>query len=160
MLLSGDVCIDLTNPSGPNASEQCRQRISRNIKKSPISGEITFNAEYGPISSCEPKGVGDVQFTIEEQLPAHRHVEYIIPGAGDSIVISLNAPTAKKAQITARGTITGCDKLTLPDLIKCVNATLAKQMTRMSGPWIQTGERRNVGTYSYSITREFIYCGG
>ncbi len=160
VLLSGDVCIDPTNTTcPPNKSEQCRQRLSSTIKKIPISGEITFNAEYGPISSCKPKGVGSVEFTIEEQLPANRHIEYIIPGAGKSIIANLNAPTPKRAQITARGTLTGCDKLTLPDLIKCVNAELQRQMQKMTGAWMQISEKRTVGTFSYTITRDFIYCG-
>lgn len=138
----------------------CDQRISSTLKRSPVNGEITFSAQYGPISACKPKGVGKVDFTVEEQLPAARHVEYIIPGAGDSVVISLNAPTPHKVTISARGSLQGCDKTKLPELIACVEKAFNQQIARFQGTWLALNQAKQIGTYSYSLSKEFIKCEG
>ena len=153
-----------SNPSVPNPcaqpeEETCNQRLSSTIKRSPISGEIVFSAEYGPISLCKPKGVAKIETTIEESLPANRHIEYIIPGLGKSLVINLKAPTPGRATITARGTLQGCDKTKLAELEFCVVAAFDKIIGTLDGSWLEISKKKNVGTFSYSLSKEFIRCG-
>lgn len=149
------------NPCDTDDEENlCDQRISSTVKKSPVSGEITFSAQYGPISACKPTGAGKIDFTVEEQLPAARHVEYIIPGAGDSVVISLNAPTPHRVTISARGSLQGCDKTKLPELIACVEKAFNQQVAKLQGAWLALNQTKSIGTFSYSLSKEFIKCEG
>jgi hypothetical protein len=153
------------DPSDPDPCDQpeeetCNQRLSSTIKKSPISGEIVFSAEYGPISLCKPKGVAKIETTIEESLPANRHIEYIIPGARKSLVINLRAPTPHRATISARGSLQGCDKTKFAELEACVEAAFDKIISTLDGNWLEISKKKNVGTFSYSLSKEFIRCEG
>lgn len=143
-----------------NEPETCTQRISSTVKTSPITGEITFSAEYGPISTCKPKGAGKIDTTIDEQLPASRHIEYIIPGAGDSLVIDLRAPTPWKVTISARGSLQGCDKTKLPELISCVELAFSRIIATLDGAWLEVNQNKSISTYSYSLSKEFVRCEG
>lgn len=149
------------NPCEQEDEEEfCTQRISSTVKKSPVSGEISFSAEYGPISVCKPKGVGKIDTTIDEQLPASRHIEYIIPGAGDSLVIDLKAPTPWRVTVTARGSLQGCDKTKRDELEACVEAAFQKIIDTLDGLWLEVNKTKNIGTYSYSLSKEFVRCEG
>lgn len=161
-LTGGEICIDLnSDPCATNNNEDtCTQRISSTVKQSSINGEITFSAEFGPISACKPRGVAKIDLTVEEQLPADRHVEYIIPGAKDAVVISLNAKTSHKTTITARGSLQGCDKTKLPQIMACVEEAMAKEVAKLGGLWLILNQSKSIGTFSYSLTKEFVKCDG
>lgn len=165
VVLTGELGVcEQVDPNDPCANQQqeenCLQRLSSTVKESPIIGEITFSAEYGPISACQPKGIGKVDFTIEESLPAARHVEYIIPGAGDSVVVSLNAPTPHKVTISARGQLQGCDTTKLPQLIQCVENAMNLQIAKLQGSWLELNSKKTISTYSYALSKDFIECTG
>lgn len=160
IVLTGELNCTPPPPSScpPQEEELCLQRISSTIKESPISGEITFNAEFAPISACQPRGIGKVDLTVEENLPAERHVEYIIPGNIDSVVVSLNAKTPHRVNISVRGSLQGCDKTKMDELKTCVKKALDKEVDKLKGVWLPLNETEQVGTYSYSLGKEFILC--
>jgi hypothetical protein len=163
VVLTGKEIVGPPKPVDPcdnQEPETCNQRISSTIKTSPINGEITFSAEYGPISSCKPRGVGKIESTIEEKLPSNRHIEYIIPGAGDSLVIDLRAPTPWRVTISTRGSLQGCDKTKLGDLINCVEQAFNQIINTLDGAWLELNRTQNIGTYSYSLSKEFVRCEG
>lgn len=149
-----------TNPNNPCPQQQppmCLQRTSSAIKKSPVTGEISFTAEFSPISSCLPS---NVELTVDEFSPVARHAEYIIPGAIDAVVVDLNAPTPHRVSVTARGSIQNCDKTKLPQLMSCVDSIFNNQLAQIqsSGVWIVTKNTKSIGTYSYTLSKEFVEC--
>lgn len=152
---------DQSDPCEEDQEEQyCKQRISCSTKISPVSGEISFSAEFGSINTCNPSANGNIDFSVEEQLSVARHYEYIIPGYGDSVVVDLNAPTPHTLTITARGQLNSCDKTKLPQLISCVEALFAEQLSKTPGVWVLVTKSKTIGSVSYSITQEFIECDG
>lgn len=155
---------DTTTPTsnicqGNEDPKYCRQRISSTVKMSPVSGEIDFSAEFGSINECGTTG-NTVDFTVDEQLSAARHYEYIIPGYGDSVVIDLNAPTPHKLTLSAKGQLKNCDRTKLPQLIQCVEGMFAEQLSKIPGAWVLVNKTKTVGLISYGITQEFIECDG
>lgn len=156
--------VTLSDPNCNTNNSQCQvqvpmclQRTSSTIKKSPVTGEISFNAEFSPISACL---VNNIELTVDDFQPVARHAEYIIPGAGDAVVIDLNATTPHKISITARGSITNCDKTKLSDLITCIDNIFNQQLSSIQsgGIWIMTKNTKSIGTYSYTLSKEFVEC--
>lgn len=140
----------------------CLDRISSTVKTSIVSGEISFNAEFGPVDACKQTGIGTIEKSKEEDLPAARHIEYIIPGAGNSLVIDIGAPTPSKTTIVVRGTLNSCE-LTVNNretLIGCVNREFNLLVAELDGVWIGTNETKTYSTYSYARSKSFIKCEG
>jgi hypothetical protein len=147
------------DPCGDNQSQFCYQRISSNLTKSVVSGEITFSAEFGDISKCKRNagGIGTVDVSVEVSYPADRIVEIIVPNGVNAIVQKVG-DTPARGTITGRGTLSGCDKTKINQLIGCVQTELNKKLGLFNG-WILLKQKKSVGTYSYSETREYIQCG-
>lgn len=147
-----------TAPDPCDQNPVCYQRVSSNLTKSVVSGEITFSAEFADISSCKPNGgIGSVDVTVEVNHPATRIVEFIVPN-GVNAVIQTIGDTPARATVTARGTLSGCDKNKITELKNCVNAEFNKKTSGFNG-WIVLKNKESFGTYSYSRTREYIRCG-
>jgi hypothetical protein len=141
----------------PNEEETCYQRISSNISTSVVAAEITFSAEYGPINSCEATtDAAVIDSTIDERLPATKHVEFIIPNLGNSI-IQVIGDTPHEATITVRGTLKGCDQGSMTTVINCVQQQMNNLAKKYSG-WLQKSSNAAVGTFSYVLTKTFIKC--
>lgn len=161
---SDDVSLSAPNCNDPYYNDPCMQtppmclqRTSSTTKRSPVTGEISFSAEFSPTSACLPS---NVELTVDEQFPAARHVEHIIPGLGNSVVVDINAPTPHTIKITARGSIQNCDRTKLPQLISCVDSVFQAQLNTIQsgGSWILKKNTKNIGTYSYTVEKEFVEC--
>lgn len=147
-----------TAPDPCDNNPVCYQRISSNITRSVVSGEITFSAEFADISSCKPNGgIGTIDVTVEVSHPVARIVEIIVPN-GVNAVVQQVGDTPARATVTARGTLSGCDKTKLDQLKACVNTEFGKKTSGFNG-WIVLKNKESIGTYSYSRTREYIRCG-
>lgn len=145
-----------TDPCDNN--KVCYQRISSNITRSVVSGEITFSAEFADISSCKPNGgIGTIDVTVEVSHPAARIVEIIVPNGVNAIVQQVG-DTPARATVTVRGTLSGCDKTKMDELKVCVNTAFIQKISGFNG-WIILKNKESIGTYSYSRTREYIRCG-
>ena len=147
-------------PDPCNPQDQiCYQRISSNLTKSVVSGEITFSAEFGDISQCKKTtgGIGSVEVSVEVSKAADRIVEIIVPNGVNAIVQKIG-DTPARATITGKGTLSGCDKTKINQLKGCVQTELNKKLSQFNG-WILLKQKRSVGTYSYSETREYMQCG-
>lgn len=134
----------------------CYQRISSNISKSIVSGEITFSAEYGDIDNCKPNDKSLISIDIEENFPSKRYVEFIIPNAGKA-VIQVFGDTPAKATITVRGDLNLCDEDKINEVIACVDAEFGKATGKYRG-WIQTAQSVIIETYAYAKKASFIQC--
>jgi hypothetical protein len=146
-----------TNPCETQGEETCYQRISSNINTSVVAGEITFSAEYGPISSCNSSLSSSViDSTIDETLPVIKYVEFIIPNLGNSIV-QIIGDTPHEATITVRGTLKGCNQTSMNKVISCVDEEMNKLSNNYNG-WIQKTNNTTISTFSYVRTRSFIKC--
>jgi hypothetical protein len=140
----------------PPPDEVCYQRISSNITTSVVAGEISFSADYADIDACKPKGAAIIDTTVEENLPAIRHVEFIVPNLGDSIIHYMG-DTAHEATVTVRGSLQGCDEKKIKETIGCVDEQFEKTTKEYNG-WLVKNETKKVSTYSYSKTKTFIKC--
>jgi hypothetical protein len=137
----------------------CYQRISSNITKSIISGEITFSAEFGDVSACKANGggIGTIDVSVEISNPSVKIVEIIVPNGVNAIVQPIG-DTPARATVTARGTLSGCDQSKIAQLKNCVLTELNKKASNFNG-WIILKNKESIGNFSYSLTREYIRCG-
>lgn len=157
VLGGGQICV--IDPCEVDNQALCTQRISSSTKRSVINGEITFNAEFGPIESCKENDQFTIDLSVEENLPVDRYVEYPVAGSQNSIVVSLNAPTAAKLSITVRGSVNGCDTEFIGAMRNEVNRRLRTEFAKYSGRiWLQVKGSEHIGTYSYGLSREYISC--
>lgn len=145
------------DPCSNNEPETCYQRLSSNISRSVVSGEITFNAEYGDINACKPQGDTNVDVSVEETLPATRYVEFIVPNIQNAIVQYMG-DTPHKATVTVKGDLNGCDQTKIQKTIQCVENEFNKAVSKYNG-WLVTNNSYTINTYSYSKTRSFVKCG-
>lgn len=141
----------------PSQQSFCFQRISSSLNKSPISGEITFSAEFNEINNCDPAGDGSIDLTVEESLPVYRHIEIPIPYSNKTIV-QVVADTPHRATVSIRGNLKTCDTTKMANLILCVDQAWLNAIAPYNG-WWQLNNKRTEGRYSYTKTTEFIKCG-
>jgi hypothetical protein len=157
VILYGSNLLVPTSPGTPS----CYQRISSNIKKSVVAGEVSFSAEFGDISLCQTQGgVGTIDITIDETFSSVRYQEFIIPNKVKPVVQQIAPTTPEKIIITGRGTLNGCKKSDMKTLSACVNTEVSNTYSKLpnSAKLILLGEKKNIGTYSYTITKEYILC--
>lgn len=154
--LADPPCNPTTNPCVSQDPPTCYQRLSSNINKSVVSGEITFSAEYGDINSCKPQGDALVDVSIEESLPVVRYVEFIVPNIGKSI-IQYMGDTPHKATVTVKGDLNGCDTTQIQTAIRCVDEQFDKSTEPYNG-WLITDNKNTINTYSYTKSRSFVKC--
>lgn len=147
------------DPCEVQEEQTCRQRISSNVRKSMVSGEISFSAEYGPINACKPVGVSSIELTVEDQMQAARYVEHIIPNGGSASVIQIG-DTPRKVTITARGTLQGCDTNNMSIVRGCVIQTIGAERGRYAGSWLLIDQKITDGLYAYSISETYLECQG
>lgn len=145
-------------PNACNQAQVCYQRLSSSVTKSVVSGEITFSAEFGDISSCKPNGgIGSIDVTVEVSNPAAKIVEIVVPN-GVKTVVQQVGDTPAKATVSAKGTLSGCDTTKMNDLKNCVNREFNLKAANFNG-WLLLKNKESIGTFSYSRTREYIRCG-
>lgn len=147
---NNDPCLNAIEPT-------CLQRISSNINKSVVSGEISFNCEFGSISSCKPNQESQIDVVVDETLPAVRYAEIFVPNGIRSTVVAVG-DTPGKVTITGKGTLKGCDKTQMSKMRDCVKAEINKALGLYNG-WTKVKENETFGSYSYSKTLEYIRCG-
>lgn len=152
----GNCPILLTNDCGTGYGF-CFQRISSSLNKSPINGEITFNAEFNDINSCDPIGDGSIELNVDESLPVYRAIEIPIPYSNKAIV-QVVADTPHRVTVTIRGSLKNCDTTKMPSLIECVDRYWLTAISPYNG-WWQLKNKRTEGKFTYSKTTEFIKCG-
>lgn len=140
----------------PPPDEVCYQRISSNITTSVVAGEISFSAEYADIDACKPMGAATIETSIQENLPATRHREFIIPNLEDSIIHYMG-DTPHEATVTVRGSLQGCDEGKIKETMECVDKQFEKATKDYNG-WLIKNENKNISTYSYSKTKTFVKC--
>jgi hypothetical protein len=145
------------SPCANNGEPPCYQRISSNITTSKVAGSISFTAEYADIDSCKPIGDLLIDVTIDESLPAVKHLEFIVPNIGDSIIHYMGQ-TPHEATVTVRGTLQGCDQAKISETINCVDQQFNLAAAKYSG-WLVKEQKTTVATYSYSRMKSFIKCG-
>lgn len=139
----------------PPENNSCYQRLSSNITQSPVNGEITFSAEFGPIDQCLTNS-SMIETTVVEEFPVVRHREFIVPNLQRSIIQYLG-DTPHKAIITANGALKNCNKDKMPELIQCVIDAFNKASGPFNG-WIRTTYATNKTKYSYRISATLIKC--
>ena len=146
----------------------CFQRISHNITKSVVNGEISFDMQFEDINSCRPRAY-DLDITIDENIPTNVHQEIFIPNRqikpGQILprsIIQITSPSSLwSTTITVRGVLKGCDVEKMPLLQNCVNAEVLRLINTfypVSTGWRYKRESKSIGKYSYSITHERFFC--
>jgi hypothetical protein len=141
--------------SCPPSNNYCYQRLSSNINISKVSGEISVNAEFGPIDSCANNDAL-IETTIEEELPVARYKEFIVPN-NNGAVVQYFGETPYRATITSRGSLKSCDLTKKADLISCVTEAFNKAESNF-GAFIRTSYNVKDGTFSYTITATYVKC--
>lgn len=145
----------------------CYQRSSHSITRSVINGEISFNMEFMDIDSCKPNDF-TLDITIDESYPANSVNEIIIPNrtlkgyhSYPRSIIQTIYTTPRKATITIRATIIGCDQSRFSDMVLTVccklNEIVNSEFPAAAG-WFFKDQKENIGTYSYSVTHERVKC--
>jgi hypothetical protein len=145
----------------------CYQRSSHSVTRSVINGEISFNMEFLDIDSCKPNDF-TLDITIDESFPAKSINEIIIPNrtlkgyhSYPRSIIQTIYTTPRKATITIRATIIGCDQTRFEDMVLTVCCKLSEivnsEFPSFAG-WFYKDQKENIGTYSYSITHERVKC--
>lgn len=129
------------------------QRLSSNLNISKVAGEITFSAEFGPISGCQLDNF-DINTTIEEELPVTRYREFIIPNSPEPVIQYLG-DTPNKATVTSQGSIKDCDLTKKQQLINCVWSAFNDASTPFNG-WLKVSEQVTESKFSYKITASYI----
>lgn len=137
----------------------CFQRLSSNIVKSVIAGEINFSAEFGDISACRPNGESTIDITIDETFSVNRYAEFTIPNS--TVVVQRITPsTPARVTITARGSIQNCNTNSINQLAGNVEVQLSSAYNKI--PYfrklILMSEKKNIGKYSYTLTKEYLAC--
>lgn len=133
------------------------QRLSSNVSISKVAGEITFSAEFGPISSCSTNNF-QIESTVEEELPVVRYKEFIVPNIPRSIIQYIG-DTPARATVTVQGSLKNCDTTLKPRLIECVKAQFNISASPYLG-WIKTEEQISDSKFGYKIMASFIRCDG
>lgn len=148
---SADPC---KSSAGPKV---CYQRMNSNTSVNPVTGEITFSAEFGDIDSCKSQNKITLDVSVEDSLPTAIVKEIIVPSQKLSIFQQIAPDKSRKATITIRGNINGCDKTKFSELQTCVDSEMTKRSTPYNG-WILTDDRETKGTYSIIQTKSYIQC--
>lgn len=148
------------NAPPPTPKPFCYQRLSSNVKRSVVAGEISFKSEFGDINSCSTTGVGNIDVTIEETFSAIRYKEFIIPNSKKAIVQKIAPSTPKRLIITGKGVLNGCDKKKMSTLANCVDTEIDKTFSSLPDAYslILLNEKKNIMSTSYTITKEYISC--
>lgn len=156
-----DVVLTGNEPENPSKSKPiCFQRLSSNIRKSVVEGEISFSSEFGDIDSCQSKGVGTIDVTIDETLSAIRYQEFIIPNFKKAIVQQIAPSTPERISISGRGTLDGCDTENMKTLSDCVDKEVNRVLNKLPNKrkLILLSESKSFGSFTYSIKKDFILC--
>ena len=144
----------------PAEDNYCYQRVSSNIRRSVVAGEISFSAEFADISNCATKGVGTIDVTVDEVYPAARYQEFIVPTFKKALVQVIAPSTPMKVIVTGRGNLEGCNTDNMPTLKDCVETQFNKTISQLPNyrKLILLSEKKNVASFSYTITREYVMC--
>lgn len=147
---------DCTPPTCPPSQPTVYyQRLSSNINISKVAGEITFSAEFGPTNGCQLNNF-DISTTIEEELPAVRYREFIIPNSPKPVIQYLG-DTPAKVTISSQGSIKDCDINKKTQLICSVKKAFNQALLPYLG-WILTSSQITESKFSYKITSTYIRC--
>lgn len=158
----------LCPPTASQPPQTCYQRISHNITKSVVNGDISFDMEFADISSCKTNNEYELDITIDDTFPANLIQEIIVPNrqikSGQTFprsIIQLIGSSSQSVIITIRATLKSCDKTKMPDLIICAKNrlnTILNTFYPTFGGWIYKRQNEVFGTYSFTITHERIKC--
>lgn len=136
----------------------CYQRISAQITEDFNNGQIDFDLSYGDTETCELGG-STIDINIQEDWPALKYVEHIIPGRGVALVQIGGSKSPYTVTITGSGKINSCDTSKITDLTNCVNNRFYSVINdRGYYNGILAKESITTGKYSYKISRVYIEC--
>lgn len=136
----------------------CFQRSSSQVTQNSNSGEISFNASYADVESCQMGGT-QIDISITENRPALNYVSFIVPNRGYPIVQVSTSQTPLKVEVTASGKLNSCNTSLIGDLINCVQARLISAVDDNGyAGYLLEQEEETIGKYTYSITRRYIAC--
>lgn len=166
-ILIGENCPPTANVCVTTPLPVCYQRSSHSVTRSVINGEISFSMEFLDIDSCKPNDF-TLDITIDESYPAKSINEIIIPNrtrkgyhAYSRSIIQTIYTTPRKATITIRATIIGCDTTRFEDMVLTVccklNEIINLEFPSFAG-WFYKDQTESIGTYSYSVTHERVKC--
>jgi len=149
-------CLDAAN----RPANTCYQRLSSSITENLQDGVVSIDMSWGDTENCEIGGTV-IDVTIQEDFPAHKHVEHIIPGRGVSLVQMGRNQTLGKATITVSGNMNSCDLSDMSTLSNCVNNKFNSVVSDWGyNSWFKTKEVISSGKYTYKKSQSFIYCPG
>ena len=147
-------------PSGSLPPDYCYQITRSSVTESLNTGEITFDLQYADTETCQLGGM-TIDVTLSEDRPAYKHIEFIIPGRGTSLVqVGFNL-TPYKATLTVSGKVNNtCDtSLASGALRTCVLAKFIEiRDLNNLGSLLLLKSSQSQGSYSYKATEEYIDC--
>lgn len=129
-------------------------RLSSSVSKNLTAGEITFSAEFGPVSECGNEL--SVSSTLDIENSVARYKEFIIPNAPEP-VIQIMGNTPNKVNISVQGTINNCDQSLKSELADRVDSRL-DAMKKPYLSWLKTSKQISESKFSYKITESYIEC--
>lgn len=136
----------------------CYQRSSAQVTQNSNSGEISFNATYADVESCQMGGT-QIDISITENRPALNYASFIVPNRGYPLVQISTSQTPLKIEVTASGKLNSCNTSLMGDLINCVQARLNDAIADNGyAGYLLEQEEETIGKYTYSITRRYIAC--
>lgn len=168
VVLSGEEGGECEPPECPERLNPiCYQRISHNITKSVVAGEISFSMEFADINACKPMEF-ELDITIDETLPSTIIQETLIPNRQikpnqlyPRSIIHKIAEKTETVTITVRGSLLGCEKEKMVNLINCARKKIQEIITSYypdAFGWRYKRETENIATYSYTIMNERNKC--
>ena len=152
--------IDGCGPFGATPPAICYQIASSSVTESYNAGEITFDLQYADVETCQLGGM-TIDLSLSEDMPARKHVEFIIPGRGTSLVqVGFNL-TPYKATLTATGKINNtCDMSLATGVLKTCVENRFNEIESINGlnssNILLLKSSTSQGRYSYKITKEYI----
>ena len=149
-------CVIEEDDGCDDAQKTCYQRLSSNISRSMVDGSINFEGEYGDIGSCQTRGAARIEVSLEENLPAIRHKEFIVPSFRP--IVQILGDTPHTVSITVRGNLDSCDADLVAGIIPCVDEEFNKNVNKYRG-FLITSQNTILSNNSYSRTISLISCG-
>lgn len=147
-------------PSGSLPPDFCYQITRSSITESLNTGEITFDLQYADAETCQLGGM-TIDVTLSEDQPAYKHVEFIIPGRGTSLVQVGFSLTPYKATLTVSGKVNNTCNTDLASgaLKTCVlNKYLEVKALNNFQNLLALKYSESQGSYSFKVTDERIDC--
>ena len=139
-------------------SSACYQRSSVQTTESVNSGQINFDLKYEDAEYCQLGGV-TIDYSISEEQPTQKYVDFIIPGRTYPIIQVSQSPSAYTATLTTTGRMNSCNLDEIALLKNCVSSSHYSMMINKGFQNLILVKRElSQGKYSFRITDNYIGC--